>query len=155
MSDSSRYLCFDLGTDEFAIPLLSVREVLALPEVTAIPQAPPHFLGIMNLRGLVISIMDLRLKMGVKVQKSEETTVIILDFGECSLGVVVDRVNSVQSFSPEELSEKPQIDAGKAMAHMTGVVRRNDKLIILLDIAKALSIEDRVALNAKPQTKVA
>lgn len=150
---SNRYLCFDLGPDEFAIPLLSVREVLAMPEITPIPQSPAHFLGIMNLRGLVISIMDLRQKMGLKPQAHEETTVVILDFEECRLGVVVDRVNSVQSFTEEEIKEKPRVDAGKALDPLNGVVRRNEKLILLLDVAKVLSIDDRFTMTQQIQTK--
>ena len=149
MNDSSRYLCFDLGSDEYAIPLLAVREVLAMPEVTPIPQSPAYFKGIMNLRGSVISIMDLRAKLSIKAPATDEDTVVILDFGDASLGVVVDRVNAVVPFTRSDISEKPAIDAGKSMEHITSVVRRNDKLILLLDIAKALSIEDRLAISRK------
>jgi purine-binding chemotaxis protein CheW len=149
VSEASRYLCFDLGSDEYAIPLLSVREVLALPDITPIPQAPAHFVGIMNLRGSVISIMDLRLKLGIKSGRKDDTTVIILDFGDCSLGVIVDCANSVVSFTPDQVSEKPYLDSGKSMDHITGVVRKNEKLILLLDVAKALSIEERLMLNSQ------
>ncbi len=143
MTNNMRYLCFNLGTEEFAIPLLTVREVMGLPETTSIPQTPPHFLGIMNLRGQVISLMDLRVKLGIKPTVSEETVAIILDFGEYCLGVVVDQVNSVQELSAEEVADKPTLDTSKASDFITGVFKKQDHLILILNISKALSIEDK------------
>lgn len=147
MIAKDRFICFNLGDEEFAIPLLSVREVIGVPEVTPVPQTPPYFLGIMNLRGLVISVMDLRLKMGIKGQTSDENTVIILDLGDYSLGVLVDQVNSVISVSADVLSAKPLVDPSKFADAITGVYRKEDHLILILDIAKALSVEDRSALS--------
>ncbi len=147
MTSSDRYLCFNLGPEEFAIPLLSVREVLGLPEITPVPQTPPHFLGIMNLRGKVISIMDLRLKLGIKSAKTEETSVIILEIGEASLGVVVDQVNSVQEISSEERAEKPSMESSKSNEYVDGIYKKEDRLILLLDIAKALSIDEKKLLQ--------
>lgn len=134
----SRYLCIHLGNDEFAIPLLLVKEVIGLPDMTPIPQAASHFSGIMNLRGKIISVMDLRVKLGIKAQTTSETTVIILDIAGNSLGVVVDKVNSVQVLSPDMMSEKPAIDSSRASEYIQGVFRRNDKIVLILDVAKAL-----------------
>ncbi|MBX2995809.1 MAG: purine-binding chemotaxis protein CheW [Bdellovibrionaceae bacterium] len=134
----SRYLCIHLGNDEFAIPLLLVKEVIGLPDMTPIPQAASHFSGIMNLRGKIISVMDLRVKLGMKGQSTSETTVIILDIDGHSLGVVVDKVNSVQVLSPEMMSEKPAIDSTRASEYIQGVFRRHDKIVLILDVAKAL-----------------
>jgi purine-binding chemotaxis protein CheW len=147
MIDQSRYLCLNLGQEEFAIPLLGVKEVIGLPEMTAIPQAPSHFAGIMNLRGQIISVMDLRVKLGIKAVASQETTVIILDLGTGSLGVIVDKVNSVQVLTKDMIAEKPMIEQSKAHDYITGVFRREGALILVLDIAKALSVEDRSALK--------
>lgn len=149
MTDNSRYLCFNLGKEEFAIPLLDIKEVIGMPDVTPIPQAPTHFVGIMNLRGQVISIMDLRVKLSFKPSPSDETSVIILDLGNYSLGVIVDRVNSVQVLSKDSVSEKPLVDNGKSHDYITGVFRKEDKLVLLLEINKALSIEDKNILNKK------
>jgi purine-binding chemotaxis protein CheW len=143
MSVPIKYLCFGLGQEEFGIPLLSVKEVLAIPEITPIPQTPPHFLGIINLRGNVISIMDLRSKFGIKTTSAEETTVVILDFGDYQLGIVVDRVDSVLSIDADQISSKPHIESSKSTEYISGVYRQEKKLILILDIAKALSVEDR------------
>ncbi len=155
MSETTRYLCFGLGNEEFALPLLSVKEVIGLPEVTPVPQTPTHFLGIMNLRGSVISIIDLRVKLGIKPSPSEEITVMILDLGDYNLGIVVDRVNSVLSLSSEDISSKPMIDSAKSSDYVAGVFRKNDHLILLLDVTKALSVEDRNALSKKNKNQAA
>lgn len=147
MSDNVKYLCFSLGVEEFAIPLLSVREVLGLPEVTPVPQTPTHFLGIMNLRGRVISVMDLRTKLAIKPAVNTETAVIILDSGGFNVGMVVDQVNSVQEILPEELAPKPTLESGKANEYVVGVYKKEDHLILMLDIARALSLEDKNLIN--------
>jgi purine-binding chemotaxis protein CheW len=150
MSDSGRYLCFHLGQEEFAIPLLLVKEVIGVPETTPVPQTPSYFVGIMNLRGQVLSVMDLRQKLGIKPTQSEEVAVVILDLGEAQIGLMVDRVNSVQMITKEQISEKPVLD-GKNFEHITGVYRNADHLVLLLDVSKALSLNDKKIVN-KPQT---
>ena len=101
----------------------------------------------MNLRGLIISVMDLRLKMGIKPLNSDETAVVILDLGEHCLGMVVDQVNSVVELSEADISEKPMMDQIKMNDSITGVFRKNEQLVLLLNISKALSIEDKSTLG--------
>jgi len=146
-SENSRFLCFSLGSEEFAIPLLSVREVIAMPEITPVPQTPPHFLGIMNLRGQVISVMDLRTKLSIKPDPKAETAIIICDLNPNSIGIVVDSINSVLNPSAKEISEKPEIQSQKNTEYIQGVFRSHDKLILLLDVAKTLGSGDLQALS--------
>lgn len=141
--DITRYLCFSLGGDEFAMPLLSVREVIGVPEFTPIPQAPSYYLGMMNLRGQVISVIDLRGKLGLKGTKNPETSVVIIDLGEHSMGLMVDSVNSVLTPSADHISPPPDMARTPASEFVTAVYRRDDKLILVLDILKVLSREDR------------
>jgi len=152
-TDNNRYLCFNVANEEFGIPLLNVKEVIGYPDITPVPQTPPHFLGIMNLRGNVISVLDMRLKIGQKATKSEETTVMILDLGGFNLGVVVDCVNSVIAIQPEHLSPRPVIESSKNTEYITSVYRKDDRLILFVDIAKALSVDDYTSI--KKQTKAA
>jgi purine-binding chemotaxis protein CheW len=149
----SRYLSFSLGKEEYAIPLLAVREVIAVPEVTPIPFTPAHFLGIMNLRGQVISIIDLRLKLGIKPIREGETSVIICDLGQMCLGVVVDSINSVLSPKETELSGKPDIESNKNTEYITGVYRKQDHLIIFLDIVKVLDAADHKSIGNPSQPR--
>lgn len=150
MTTADRYICFNLGPEEFAIPLLSIREVIRLPDVTKVPQTPSYFLGIMNLRGSVISVMDLRLKLNIPMTSSAEATVIILDLGDYSLGVLVDRVNAVVLIDEKTFSDKPELGSSAMAAAIRGVFRKDDKLVLILDIAKALSVEDHSAIGKKP-----
>ena len=143
----TRFLSFSLGKEEYAIELLSVREVIGMPGITPVPHTPPHFLGIMNLRGQVISVMDLRKKFGFPTTATQETAVVILNFHDLSLGVVVDSVNSVLNPDPETLSPKPELQGSPSTEFVTGVYRKDNQLVLLLDIAKALNLDDHKAIH--------
>lgn len=139
---NDRYLSFSLGTEDYALPLLSVREVIAIPEITPVPQSSSYFLGIMNLRGQVISVIDLRSKLSIKPSTSTESAIIICDLQPNSLGVVVDSINSVINANPNQISEKPEIHSQKNTDYIQNVYRDKDKLIVLLDISKVLNTQE-------------
>ncbi|OFZ18758.1 MAG: hypothetical protein A2X94_06100 [Bdellovibrionales bacterium GWB1_55_8] len=152
---SQRYLNFSLGSEEYAIPLNAVKEVIALPEVTSVPYTPPHFLGIMNLRGQVISVIDLRLKFGIKAETTAETAVIICEMGQHSLGMVVSSVNSVLALEESEISPKPEIHSHRNTDYIQGVAKKDKHLVLLLDIVKALSAEEQAAISRATGVKKA
>ena len=141
----SRYLCFSLGDEEFAVPLLSVREVIAMPELTAVPFSPPYLLGVMNLRGQVITVMDLRSRLGVKGNGEAEASVVICDLDGAVVGVTVDSVNSVIHPRNDEVSPRPDAATQvKGLDAVQGVYRKEKKLVLLLDIAKALGLSELI-----------
>lgn len=142
-----RFLAFSLGQEEFAMPLLCVKEVIAMPDFTPIPQTPPHFLGVINLRGQVISVIDLRSKFGIKAENSAELAVIICDLSPLSIGVVVNSVNSVLSLAEEDIQPRPEIESTKRTDHITGVAKQGARLTLLIDIAKALDVADLAAMK--------
>ncbi len=154
-SHNIRYLSFSLGNEEYAIPLLVVKEVIAIPEVTPIPFTPNYFLGLMNLRGQVISVLDLRTKLGIKPSTSAENAVIICDLDPISLGVIVDSINSVVSPDENELSGRPDTQNAKASEYITNIYRKNEKLILIINLAKALSIDDYKAISGSEKAKEA
>jgi len=146
--EGARFLNFSLGAEEYGIPLLTVKEVIAVPDMTPVPFTPTHFLGVMNLRGQVISVIDLRRKLGVKETKGKEEAVIICDLGQGCLGMVVDSVNSVISPYPEELSAPPEIGtAGANTEYLTNIYRSDKRLVFLIDVIRLLDAQDRKALN--------
>lgn len=145
--NGDRYLCFSLGPEEFAIPLLSVKEVIAIPDVTPVPFTPAHFVGIMNLRGQVISVLDLRQKFGIKSQTTNETAVIICDLNPLCVGVIVDSINSVLTPSEADLNEKPEIQSDRPTDYILAVYRKEKRLVLFLDISKTLSLEDKKAMQ--------
>jgi purine-binding chemotaxis protein CheW len=146
-AELSRFIEFSLGKEDYAIPLLMVREVISVPDTTPIPKSPPHFLGIMNLRGQVISIVDLRKKMKVEGFKHDkEEAVIIVDVGGMNIGVVVDSINKVLAFSPDEICEMPEVENQLNTHFINGVYKKENSLTVLLDIAKVLDIKDMEAI---------
>jgi purine-binding chemotaxis protein CheW len=152
-ANRERFLSFSLGAEEYAVPLLAVREVIALPEYTPVPYTPSYFLGIMNLRGQVISIMDLRQKLGIKPGIDTETAVIICDLNGASIGVVVDSVNTVLNPDHADISEKPEIQSNRPTDYITGVYRKDKKLILFLDLSRSLSLEDHAAVRKSAEVR--
>ena len=148
--DVERFLEFSLGTEDYAIPLLSVREVISVPETTPIPKAPSHFLGIMNLRGQVISVVDLRTKLKIKKKEGEnEESVFIVDIQGMNLGVVVDSINKVLAFNVNEINQVPEIESQVNAEYIDGVYRKENSLTVLLNVAKVLDLGDLAMLKAK------
>ena len=145
-NSAGRFLCFTLGTEEYAIPLLAVREVIAVPEITPVPQTPNYFLGIMNLRGQVISVIDMRTKMSIKPGVVTETAVIICDLQPNSVGIVVDSINCVIHPTQDQISEKPEIQSQRNTDYIEAVFRKDERLVLLLDIAKTLNAGDHQAI---------
>lgn len=138
---SERYLTFLIGREQYAIPLLQVKEVIEMSTPTPIPQTPSYFEGVINLRGQVISVLDLRLKLQkAKSENGPKTAIIILDLEPTScLGVIVDRVNSVQAFQPDDVSPPP--DVASREQYLLGVARRDNRMTLILDIKSALKNE--------------
>ncbi len=144
MSDmTNSYLRFTLHKEYFAMPLLLVKEVIAYPEITTIPNTPKHFLGIMNLRGQIISVIDLRDKLNIKNEFNPETTVIICDLQFCTIGIVVDSVDSVLNLKASDIKEKPEIQGSVASEYITGIVNLDQTLILMIDVTKALDLKDK------------
>lgn len=142
-SQLERYLEFSLGVEGFAIPLLQVRELISVPETTPIPYSPAHFLGIMNLRGQVISVVDLRKKMKLKeIEDQTESAVIIIEIGGVNMGVVVDSINKVLAFPKTEIAKVPEIGTQVNSEYIDGIYKNGDELVVLLDLAKVLSLTD-------------
>jgi purine-binding chemotaxis protein CheW len=146
-AELSRFIEFSLGKEDYAIPLLMVREVISVPDTTPIPKSPTHFLGIMNLRGQVISVVDLRKKLKVDAKQDKEEAVIIVDIGGMNIGVVVDSINKVLAFSSDEVSEMPEVEHQVNTHYIFGVYKKENSLTVLLDIAKVLDLKDMEAIN--------
>ncbi len=142
-----RYLTFSLGPEGYAIPLLSVREVIAVPEITPMPFTPAHFLGLMNLRGQVISVIDLRNKLGIKPLTATENAIIICELQSGHLGILVDSVDAVLTPTADAISSPPEVKGSLNRECIAGVFRHEEKLILLIDLEKTLSGDDRKAMS--------
>jgi purine-binding chemotaxis protein CheW len=138
---SERYLQFDLGAESYAIHLLSVKEVIPRPDTTPLPNSPSFYVGIMNLRGQIISIVDLRRKLNIAPKKEDiEEAVIIIEIEGVGIGVVVDSINRVLNIAMNSVSEVPEVSSQINAKYIEGVYQGEKSLTILLDLASVLNI---------------
>ena len=151
MTQLDKYLNFTLAEENFAIPLLKVREVIALPDITPVPQASQHVLGIMNLRGQIITIFDMRSCLKLKSSKKDDLTVIICDMEFGQVGFLVDSVSSVLSASIDQLSDVPPGSKASHQNYIVKIHRKDDDLILILDVDQLLTVEARLQVQSLNQ----
>jgi purine-binding chemotaxis protein CheW len=140
---NEKYLSFHVGPEEFAIGVLSVREIMGVLEITAVPQTPQYVKGIINLRGKVVPVVDLRLKFGMEpAEYTQRTCIIVVDVpGEqrrMLMGVVVDSVSEVLNVTPADIEKAPDFGEGVAIPYLLGIAKCKGKVKLLLDIEKVL-----------------
>lgn len=150
---SEKYLTFQLGREEFGIRVLTVREIMGMQEITAVPQTPGHIKGVINLRGKVVPVIDLRLKFGLPEAEYNQRTCIIVtqiqgEAGLVLMGVIVDGVSEVLNFAPSDIEDTPDFGDGVANQYLLGMAKVKGKVKILLDIERVLSAQDLQHLNA-------
>jgi purine-binding chemotaxis protein CheW len=151
-----KYLVFELGREEFGIRVLKVREIMGIQEITAVPQTPGHVKGVINLRGKVIPVVDLRLKFGLPEQEYTQRTCIIVvqaqgEAGTLLMGIVVDGVAEVLNLSAADIEDTPDFGDGTATPYLLGLAKVKGKVKILLEIDRVLASQDLHALNALVQ----
>ena len=137
------FLIFTLGREEYAIDILRVQEIRGYDQVTAIANAPPFIKGVTNLRGVIVPIIDLRVKFSQQsVSYDENTVVIVLNFGQRVVGIVVDGVSDVLSLTAEQIRPAPEFAVTLATEYLTGLGSLGERMLILVDIEKLLSSEE-------------
>jgi purine-binding chemotaxis protein CheW len=152
-SRSGKYLTFQLSTEEFGIRVLKVREIMGLQDITPVPQTPPHIKGVINLRGKVVPVIDLRLKFGLPAAEYTQRTCIIVTQvqGQSSMilmGIVVDGVSEVLNLSGQEIEDTPDFGEAISDQYLLGMAKVKGKVKILLDIDKVMSTQELQKLDA-------
>jgi chemotaxis protein CheZ len=132
MKHEKQYIGFRVGDNDYALPILRVREIIRMPEITVIPDLPEHVIGVTNLRGSVIPVVDLKHMFGQSGQQGDEAIVIVLSEGRSSFGVVVDAITGVISIDEENISP-PESFMNVDTVKISGVAKTGERLIILLD----------------------
>jgi len=149
-----KYLTFALAHEEYGLEILKVREIIGYIDVTAVPQTPGYIRGVINLRGQVIPVVDLRAKFGMETAKvTEETCIIVVEIAEGSrkfnTGIVVDRVQEVLDIAGADIEEAPVFDASVDTAFILGMAKVGESVKILLDIDKVLRGNDLGGLTVE------
>lgn len=141
-----KYLTFALEQEEYGVEILQVREIIGLMEITSVPQVPGYVRGVINLRGKIIPVIDLRLKFAMpKADYTAETCIIVVDSNNTLMGVVVDRVCEVLDIPAEHIEPTPCFGARVQSDFIKGLGKVGQKVKILLDIEKILFADIQIA----------
>jgi len=142
-SDSLQCVTFTLEEETYGINVMQVQEVLREIEVAPVPGAPHYVLGIINLRGNVVSVIDARTRFGLPTRESDDyTRIIVIEVQHQIIGILVDSVAEVVDIDTNEIDKAPNVGNADTAKYIDGVVSRGDKLLILVDLNKLLSEEE-------------
>lgn len=143
-SNILQLVSFRIGSEEFGVDILKVREINRMLTITQVPNAPEFVDGVINLRGKVIPVIDLRCKLGMpRAEHTKDTRIIVVELEGRTVGFVVDEVSEVLRI-PENITEAPPpMVAGIKAEYITAVGKLDDRLLILLDLEKTLSVQEK------------
>ncbi|KAA8729526.1 MAG: chemotaxis protein CheW [Ewingella americana] len=143
------FLIFTLGDEEYGIDILKVQEIRGYDQVTRIANTPAFIKGVTNLRGVIVPIIDLRVKFAQQnVEYNENTVVIVLNFENRVVGIVVDGVSDVLSLTQEQIRPAPEFAVTLSTEYLTGLGSLGDRMLILVDIEKLLSSEEMALVES-------
>jgi len=153
MTETTQYLTFTLSGEEFALDIAKVREVLDYTTITRVPRMPPHMSGVINLRGSVVPVIDLKMKLGMPAtEKTVNTCIVIVEVemdGELvQTGALADSVQEVMDIDPKAIEPPPRLGTRLRTEFIRGMGKRDDRFLIILDIDRVLA-DDELALAAE------
>ena len=144
VAPAGKYLGFRLADEIYALEILRVQEIISLINITRVPRVPDFVAGVINLRGKVIPVMNIRLKLGfMKVEYTEKTCIIVVeifrDGYSVSIGIIVDEVSEVITLGPENIAETPSLGASVNTEYLMGIGKSEGRIVMLLDIDRIFS----------------
>lgn len=143
-----QYVIFSLAAEQYGVAATVVREIICLPPITRVPHLPNFFMGVINLRGTILPVLDLKLKFGMPTDAYHaKTCVIIIELKDKLIGMIVDAVIDVVDFLPEEIDTAHAFGSEINAEYIAGLAKLADKLVILLDAAQILKHNDIVLLH--------
>jgi purine-binding chemotaxis protein CheW len=146
--DGNQFLTFVLGKEEYGIEILRVQEIRGYSATTAIPNTPSYIKGVMNLRGAVVPVLDLRAKFGMpEIEYSKFTVIIVVMVGTRIAGLIVDAVSDVLSIPRSGIEPPPEFDTSVDTSFMTGLAKNGDRLVLLLDIERVIGSSDLATMG--------
>nr|WP_250809062.1 chemotaxis protein CheW [Neorhizobium tomejilense] len=160
ISSESQFVTFSLGDEIFAVPVEVVREILDHEEPFKIPHGPEYLLGLRDVRGQGVPVIDLRLRLGLtRTVKTPHTRILVLDVPVADrvlvLGLVADRVFEVVPFRKEQIETAPDIGVRWRSDYIAGVVRRESGFVVVVDLARLFSDSESALADVGPQSQVA
>lgn len=142
-ASNQEFLVFSLGDEEYAIDILKVQEIRGYENVTRIANAPDFIKGVTNLRGVIVPIVDLRIKFHLdQVEYGGQTVVIVVNVADRVVGIVVDGVSDVMTLTPEQIKPAPEFGVTLSSDFLSGLGSLDDRMLVLVDIDKLLTSEE-------------
>lgn len=151
-SETSKFMTFKLANEEYGLEILKVRELIGMMEITRIPRARAYIRGVINLRGKVIPVVDLRAKFGLPVTGPTGQTVIIVvqlrtNEGELTMGILVDEVLEVRAIAHADIEPPPTLQNHIDTSFILGIGKADKRVIFLLDIDRILTAQERAIVS--------
>jgi len=145
-----KYLTFELGEEEYGLEILTVKEIIGLIKITPVPKVPEHVKGIINLRGKVIPVINLRLKFEMPdIEPTEESCIIVINIEEEMIGILIDRVKDVLDIKQENIEPPPDFGANVSTEYILGMCKAEDNVKILLDIRRVIGGDLKISSEAE------
>ncbi|HZY98013.1 MAG TPA: chemotaxis protein CheW [Candidatus Baltobacteraceae bacterium] len=140
---------FRLGGEEYGVDIAQVQEIIRMVEITHVPRAPRFMEGVINLRGQLIPIIDLRTRFGMtRIDPTKGTRIVVTEIGSKRVGIVVDSVSEVLNIPTENVEDAPEMVAGVGTEYIQGVGKLGERLIIMLDLTMVISTEEKQQLDS-------
>ena len=147
-SGELQLVSFNIGTEEFGVDILKVQEINRMVEITKVPQAPHYVEGVINLRGKVIPIVDLRKRFNLELKEHDKNTrIVVVDIGGNIMGMIVDSVSEVLRLPANTIEPPPEIVTGITSEYIKGVAKLDDRLLIFLDLSKVIDVNEMAAIG--------
>ncbi|MHC4885916.1 MAG: chemotaxis protein CheW [Planctomycetota bacterium] len=147
-SRAGKYLTLRLGEEVYGVDVLSIQEIIGVMEVTSVPQTPAFVKGVINLRGKVIPVVDLRLKFGMEeADHNQETCIIVVNVNDTLMGIIVDTVNEVMDIEEGQIEDPPRFGVSVDTAFILGMGKLEERVVILLNIERVLTSEELVMVQ--------
>lgn len=148
-AENREFLVFSLGDEEYAIDILKVQEIRGYENVTRIANAPDFIKGVTNLRGVIVPIVDLRIKFHLdKVEYGGQTVVIVVNVADRVVGIVVDGVSDVMTLTPDQIKPAPEFGVTLSSDFLSGLGSLEDRMLVLVDIDKLLTSEEMALVES-------
>lgn len=139
MAKDLQLVGFRIGKETFGVPIGLVHEIVRVPEITAVPDAPDYVEGVINLRGKIVSIVDLRKRFGEsQIEPSRKNRILVAEIEDKMVGLIVDAASEVIRLSDDEVEAPPSVFGDDEVKYVTGVGKLNGRLVILIDLNKVL-----------------
>ncbi|MFQ5456459.1 MAG: chemotaxis protein CheW [Nitrospirota bacterium] len=149
-SDIIQVVTFKLGEEEFVIEILKVQEINRMTEITKVPKLPEFVEGVINLRGKIIPIIDIRKRFNMpKIDFTRYTRIIVVDLDVTVVGLIVDVVSEVLRLPLDNIEPPPLLESGVGPEYIRGVCKMDNRLLIFLDLSKVLNLQERMVLSER------